>query len=268
MFTVLGASGYIGGRVVARLREDGAEVFTPTRDDASIFNRNLGHVIYAIGLTADFRSRPYDTARAHVSVLTDVLEKCTFESITYLSSTRVYGHAMSGVTGRSFNVDPSDPSDLYNLTKLTGESLCLNGKADNARVIRLSNVVGSGDVRSENFIDSLVSEAMGGRLVVRSAPESSKDYIHIEDVAEMLPRIAASGRARIYNLASGVNVTHKEWTDEIASILPCEISYAPDAPVQVFPSIDVSQLIVEFGFSPRPVLSTLAELIAGHSTKP
>ena len=27
-------------------------------------------------------------------------------------------------------------------------------------------------------------------------------------------------------------------------------------------------LIVEFGFSPRPVLSTLAELIAGHSTKP
>lgn len=268
MFTVLGASGYIGGRVVARLREDGVEVFAPARNDASIFNRNLGHVIYAIGLTADFRSRPYDTARAHVSVLTDVLENCTFESITYLSSTRVYGHAMNGVTGRSFNVDPSDPSDLYNLTKLTGESLCLNGKAANARVIRLSNVVGPGDVRSDNFIDSIVSEAMGGRLVVRSAPESSKDYIHIEDVAEMLPRIAANGRARIYNLASGVNVTHKEWTDEIASILPCDISYAPDSPVQIFPAIDVSQLIVEFGFSPRPVLSTLAELIAGHSTKP
>lgn len=267
MFTVLGASGYIGGSVAARLRKDGVEVFTPQKGDPEIFSRDLGHVIYAIGLTADFRSRPYDTARAHVSVLADVLEKCEFESLTYLSSTRVYGGADSSAAATNFSVDPCNPSDLYNLTKLTGESLCLNGKASQVKVVRLSNVVGVGEGRSENFIDSLIEEAKTGKLVLRSASESSKDYIHIDDVVEMLTRIAVSGRARIYNLASGKNVSHREWTDKIGSLLPCEIEYQPDAPLQTFPEMDISQLAGEFGFSPRPVLSILPELIASRTSR-
>lgn len=267
MFTILGASGYIGGSIAARLRQDGVEVFTPEKGDPEIFFRDLGHVIYAIGLTADFRSRPYDTARAHVSVLADVLEKCRFDTLTYLSSTRVYGGADSSAAGTSFSVDPCDPSDLYNLTKLTGESLCLNGKASQVKVVRLSNVVGVGEGRSENFIDSLIEEAKSGKLVLRSAPESSKDYIHIDDVVEMLTRIAVYGQARIYNLASGKNVSHREWTDKIESLLPCEIEYQPDAPLHTFPEMDVSQLVSEFGFSPRPVLSILPELIASRTSR-
>lgn len=267
MFTLFGASGYIGERTVARLRENHIDVFTPARGDASIFTRDLGHVIYAIGLTADFRTRPFDTVRAHITFLAEVIEKCKFKTFTYLSSTRVYSGSTEAHPDSGLVTNPMDPSDLYNLTKLTGESLCLSVARGKAKVVRLSNVVGKGGVRSENFVDTLVRDAIHGRLVVRSAPESAKDYIHIDDVAEMLPRIAVEGRRDIYNLASGVQVTHRQWTDEIKSLLPCEVVYQQGAALHQFPAIDITQLAREFYLSPRPVLPILPELIASHQSR-
>ena len=63
-FTVLGARGLIGSRLAASLARDGHEVCTPLRDD-DLTSRSLGHVIYAIGLTSDFRTRTFDTITAN-----------------------------------------------------------------------------------------------------------------------------------------------------------------------------------------------------------
>ena len=71
---VIGGAGFIGSHLLAHLEKSGYECFAPARDDASVFERELGHVIYCIGLTADFRQRPFDTVRAHVCFLAEVLE--------------------------------------------------------------------------------------------------------------------------------------------------------------------------------------------------
>ena len=52
-FTVLGSTGFIGTRLVRRLRATGYEVLTPGRDD-SLVDADLGHAIYCIGMTADY----------------------------------------------------------------------------------------------------------------------------------------------------------------------------------------------------------------------
>jgi len=80
-FTVLGAGGFIGSHLLAHLRQAGHDCFAPARGDATLFAEELGHVIYCIGLTADFRSRPFDTVRAHVCLLADVLEKAPFRFV-------------------------------------------------------------------------------------------------------------------------------------------------------------------------------------------
>ena len=72
MFTVFGSSGYIGSHLVRHLIASGEEVATPMRG-APIGETHLGHVVYAIGLTADFRTRPFDTMAAHVTRLADIL---------------------------------------------------------------------------------------------------------------------------------------------------------------------------------------------------
>lgn len=265
MFTVLGAGGFIGGALAASLRKNGAEVFAPTRGDASVFSRPLGHVIYSIGLTADFRQRPYDTAHAHVSFLTDILERTNYDSITYLSSTRVYAGGTDCSPGARLGVNPADPSDLYNVTKIAGESLCLNAAEGKGRVVRLSNVVGVAATASENFIDGIVAEALAGRIVMGSAPESSKDYVNLSDVVELLPKIAGTGERAIYNLASGKNLRNDTWTDRLRELTGCEVSYAVGCPVWSFPEIDITDTVREFGFSPGSALDILPALISRTS---
>lgn len=259
-FTVLGASGYIGSRLSQRLQAAGHDVWAPGRD-ADLFDRSLGHVVYCIGLTGDFRERPFDTVEAHVSLLANVLRRGRFDTLLYLSSTRVYLGAERTDETAHLTVQPHDPSHLYNLTKLAGEALCHSSGRTGVRVARLSNVIGPDmDAASGNFVAMLLRDARAGYVTLQSDPRSAKDYIHIDDVLELLPRIAVAGRAPAYNVASGVQTTHAQWLEWLAAYTGCSVAVQPGAALQQFPSIDVRRLQEEFGFAPRPLANHLAGL--------
>ena len=260
-WTILGSEGTIGRRLVVHLRSQGKSVFTPGRDDEVLYKRHLGHVVYAIGLTADFRQRPFDTVQAHVSKVADLLQKADFESFLYLSSTRVYARSISGREDSPVSVVAQDPSDLYSLSKLCGESLCLQDTRKTIRVVRLSNVVGGDEINSVNFLPSLVREAINGRIVLKTALNSAKDYIHIDDLVELLPLIVCSGRERLYNVASGSNITHAQWINQISSRINCVLEVVPGSATVSFPPIDISRIHSEFSFQSRPILEIINRLL-------
>lgn len=256
-FAVLGAGGTIGRALVQRLRAGGADVAALGRGDAwrdAIAGR---HVIYAVGLTADFRTRALDTVEAHVGLLAEVLRAGGFASLLYLSSTRVYAGAPATAEETPLRIDPSDPSDLYNLSKLLGESLCLAQPSDGVRVARLANVVGGDDAASDNFVPALRREAAAGRIRLRSAPDSAKDYLHIDDAVDWLLAIAGHGRQRLYNVARGENVTHAQWLRALQARTGCSVEILAHAPCQRFMPIDVRRLQAEFPRVPRPVLDII-----------
>lgn len=255
MFTVLGASGYVGRHLVAHLRSCGYAVWAPARGDAEIFSRPLGHVFYCVGLTADFRTRPFDTVEAHISFLAEVLQRTHFDSLLYLSSTRVYLGCSSTQEDVFLTVNPAEPSYLYNLSKLAGESLCHNSGRSRVRVVRLSNVVGPDmEAANGNFIAMLLSEARKGHIFLQSAMESTKDYIHIDDVVRGLLLIVLNGCVGVYNLASGNNITNREWMDWMEQHEKCSFSVEMNAPQQSFPLIEMGRMKLEFGFVARSVL--------------
>lgn len=259
-FTVLGATGVIGRHLVNYLQSCGEDVFTPTRDDDSIFTRPLGNIIYAIGITADFRSRPIDTVHSHVCVLADILRHADFNSLLYLSSTRVYMGAATSLEENTFRVTPQDPSDLYNLSKLMGESLCLLCGRQGIKIARLSNVVGGEDHNSENFIPSLIRDAHNGRIILRTDLHSAKDYIHIDDVSSLLYKIASTGRYNIYNVASGRQVSHAEWVNRLASKTGCTVEVEKGSPVIQLPPINVERISKEFCFQAKSVFDALLSI--------
>ena len=253
-FTVLGASGYIGSRLVAYLRGQGHSVRAPARGDAEVFSQPLGHVLYCVGLTADFRTRPFDTIEAHVGLLADVLRRAQFDSLLYLSSTRVYMGAARTDEDAPLSVVPGDPSYLYNLSKLTGESLCHASGRSGVRVARLSNVVGPGmDAHSGNLVADLVRQAQQGAMLLRSHLDSAKDYIHVDDVVHWLPRIALSGRSVTYNIASGKQTTHGQWLQWLGDRYGSSFEVQEGAPLQRFAPISVARLHEDFGVVARPV---------------
>ena len=170
----------------------------------------LGPVIYAIGLTADFRQRPYATAEAHVGLLSQVLQRPGLERLLLLSSTRVYSRSVDTRETAPLPCLSNDPSDLYNLSKLLGEALVLQDPRPSLKVVRLSNVVGPGQPAS-TFVGALLAEAREhGVATIQQPAHTAKDYVALADVVRLLPLIAEQGRQRLYNLGGGRNISHAE----------------------------------------------------------
>lgn len=259
-FTVVGGSGYVGRHVMRHLASAGFEAEAPARGDDSIFSRPLGHVLYCVGLTADFRTRPFDTVEAHVTLLARLLEHADFKSLLYLSSTRLYGSTSNGGTEQMIQVDPCDPDALYNASKLVGEALCLRDERA-VRVVRLSNVYG-GEEPSPSFVEMILKEADDGKIVLQSSEDSAKDFVHVDDVVPILARIALTGRQRLYNVASGTNTTFGEIVSIIATATNSSVRVLPGAARTVASPIDVSLIVQEFGWTPRPASIGLKELVA------
>ena len=265
-FTVYGASGFVGSNLVVLLRGLGHRVTVPLRGElfGSDKKMDLGHVIWAVGLTADFRARPYDTVEGHIALPSLVLKEGHFASFLYLSSTRVYQRSQTTDENQELVVSPTNPDDLYNLSKLVGEAICISSGRENVRIARLSNVVGPAEFQRETFLGAICRSAIqDGRIRLLSDPRSEKDYIWIDDVAQILVQIAVHGTSQIYNVARGVQTPHQLWIEGLVEETGCTFSLAEHAPLASFPRISSMRLFSEF---PRTLINPLDQLpkILGH----
>ncbi|MFZ1109706.1 MAG: SDR family oxidoreductase [Rhodomicrobium sp.] len=265
-FTVFGGQGFIGQRLVSFLLANGHDVLAPQKgmeSSAIEANECCGHVIYSIGMTGDFRQRPYDTIEAEVAKHANLLRAARFDSWLYLSSTRVYSglkESEPASEGTTLSVVPSRDS-LYNLAKLLSEAVCLGHQNPTVRVARLSNVFGRGQ-KSATFLGAVISEILeSGALEIREAPNSMKDYIGINEVCECLQSIALAGRERIYNVASGLQTSHQAIAEKLSALTGGTIAFAPGAPCRRFPPIDVSRLASEFPHRPSSLIDGLESLL-------
>lgn len=264
IFTVLGGRGFIGRNLAEHLRAQGYEVLTP-EPTALEAGKNYGHVMYCIGLTADFRQRPFDTMRAHVGLLEETLRSIKFESFVYLSSTRLYSAADSTCEDAAIRVDPHNPSDLYNISKLAGESLCLNSGLENVRIARISNVAGY-DPHSDNLLSSLIRDGFSGQINLQASPDSAKDFIEIKQVVHVLEQIALRGKSGIYNVASGINTRYGALAEEIAKLTGSVLSLNPAGELQLFPVLSTDRIRNEFSFIPQDIVLHLPLLVESYKT--
>lgn len=261
--TVLGASGFIGSHLARRLAELGRDPLTPPRGE-DLAGADLGDVVYCVGLTADYRSRPLETVEAHVCHLARVLRECRMRSLLYLSSVRLYRAGSStAAEDDDLVLNPAEPADVYGLSKAMGEALALASGLD-VRIARLAHVYGY-DPASPNFLASVIREALGGEIVLRTALASSKDYLGIDDTVEALIAILDRGEERIYNVASGTPVTHGEIMRRLADITGCRVRVAPDAPTTRYPPLAVDRLRRLVGTTPSGLLEDLPELVRAYA---
>ena len=171
-FTVFGGTGFIGSHLVRHLSRQGHDVYTPCRAEISVAaGKALGHVIYAIGLTGDFRTRPYDTVEAHVCLLAKLLKSSQFDSWLYLSSTRIYSSLPGNTLANEEVAIPltTEIDSLYDLSKMLGEALCLAHPSSTVRVARLSNVFGLGQ-SMHTFLASVVQQLREANRAVINVP--------------------------------------------------------------------------------------------------
>ena len=256
---ILGSTGWIGSFLADYLRAKGQSPLLIDRsniDDWIDSELAVDEVFYCIGLTADFRKFPYETVDAHINLLMRIIRNKRIKSLLYLSSTRVYQKSKCSSEEDLLTIDINDPGDLYNISKLMGESLVLNDSRTGFRVARISNVVGPSQP-SATFIGSLLDESsINSKVIIRQHQDCAKDYIHLSEVARYLDCISHSGQFRSYNVASGYQSSHLQVAQWLrAKGVNVEFAQNPDQAI-IFPPINVDRICREFGPSYSPLTST------------
>lgn len=254
--TIFGAAGFIGQHLYSRLSAKGEKVFAVTRQNWPEIGSYLGDVIFAIGMNANFRGRPFETYEAHIDRLRQVLTQYKFKSLLYVSSTRVYLGAASTHEFAPLMVQPTQMDQIFNISKLAGEALCLSVGEPVIRIARLSNVYGAND-RSDVFLTSVLREAIQtGSVLFRTAPNSAKDYIHIDDAIQALIQISSEGHQPIYNIASGYNTSNQEIAAQLEN-LGVSCRFAENAPEISFEPINTRALQESLGLRPAQLVNIL-----------
>jgi nucleoside-diphosphate-sugar epimerase len=264
-YTVLGAEGFIGRHLVRHLRAQGLSVRSPARGAPEIHEADLGRVFYCIGLTGDFIDRPLDTVEAHVCALASLLRTARFASLVYLSSTRLYD-GLSGLAQETATLrfDPRDRRRIYDLSKATGEALCHAFPDRRLVIARLSSVYDDA-LSADNFLHGICRKALASPAVeVETAPEEERDYVHVDDVCRALHRLAEAPRERVYNVASGINLSNRALFDVVARATGCRITIRERPAAWPVPRIDVSRLRDELGITPAAPEDRVPALLSAH----
>lgn len=261
-YTVIGAGGFIGSRIVASLRSQGRTVLTPPRTQQAFDGEDLGRVIYCAGLTGDFFQRPFDTVEAHVGLIGRILQSARFERLVYLSSTRVYD-SLSERGGREDDVlelDPALPRNVYDLSKALGENLCLNSSGGRACAARLSNVFDA-DPAASGFLSELLLRALHEQeITLSSSPLGGRDYIHVADAVNGLLALADNDAEGVFNIAGGRTVLNSELVEVFGRAGRRLVLTGQDMPSPQ-PRIDITRL-KSLGVTPADAVEAIAAILS------
>jgi len=260
-FTILGGSGFIGSSLSKFLESEGNIVHTPNIRKEELPENNLGNIIYCIGVP-NFLEDPFKAVEAHSCLLKKILEKTRFDSFLYISSGRMYyNFCKTTKEDNEITINPHERNDLYNISKALGESTCISSKKENIKIIRPSNVTGN-SFTSNLFIPSIIRQVIKeNKIKLFSTLDSEKDYISIDDLIQIIPKILLAGKETIYNLAEGKNTTVKEITDKISMETNCEVIIDKNAKKFCPMRINTERVVNEFNFKPKSIVDKLPHMI-------
>jgi nucleoside-diphosphate-sugar epimerase len=267
---VIDGDGNVGSACLRRGIELGIQCDRSPRDlDRLDCAQRPDYLFLCAGPTGDFRTRVLDTFDAAVSRTIRLLRALNPRRVIAVSSVRIYGFRAEPdefSEADSAHTDHRTLDFAYDGAKQALENIVMFGAKECASegvIARLSNVVG-GEMRPQRA--AMLHHAMrqardrGEMLETRQHLSSSKDYVHIDDVAEGLWLAASKAHAgEAYNLASGVALSVSELALAMGVRMLCS---DPNARPQ-HSRISIRKAAKDLGFQPRYDTTTaIAEAMA------
>lgn len=265
-YSVVGASGFIGSNMVSYLEGLGFSVLKIGRDLEDIKVKELGTVIYCAGF-GDCKNAPDDVVDANLVFLNKLIRKFSYKKLFYISSTRVYLNNDLGEEGTALQLSVDDQRRLFNLSKLVAESFLEH--CENAFSLRVSNAYGNA-FESPLFLPSIVRDAISNKLMnIYTTPSYAKDYVNVTDVCFAVYRLSQKNKLKykVYNVASGENVTSTKIVTAITNKIPSEVIWHNVSSEDKFPLISIARLQSEIDYRPLSIISDLDEMIKLFSMK-
>lgn len=164
---------------------------------------------------------PYSFYQTNTQGTLNILEYCRQNKarMLFLSSV-VYSQPFSNPISENHKLGASNP---YTHSKLLAEELCLfylkNFGVD-ATILRPFNIYGPGQKKSF-LIPTIVNQALNPNIeqIKLQSTSSRRDYLFIEDLANLIEKVLLSPNPGVYNAASGQSFSVKEVVELILEVV-------------------------------------------------
>jgi nucleoside-diphosphate-sugar epimerase len=278
---VTGASGFVGAHLIPALRGRGYQVLTHSHQDGDIAGDRLDfpevrHVFHlaARSFVPDAWKDPLSFYRTNVIGMVNVLEFCrqAGASVTLLSS-YVYGQPKWLPIGEDHPVQAFNP---YSHTKILAEEVGQYYRQQfdlPIAIVRAFNVYGPGQ-RREFLIPLLLGQALDPEREAISVADlrPKRDYLNINDLVELLCRLAENPISGVYNAGSGISYSVAEIVDLIwaAGVAPKPVKSRNESRAEEVLDVvaSISKAKDELGWVPRVTLRDgIAALVAAMSAR-
>ncbi len=225
---VTGGSGFIGARLVSRLRANGADVHALSSRDGDIASLATWERIPAARVLFHLAGRSYvpdswrDSAafmQTNVVGAEQALAYCRRAGARMvMASAYVYGIPQRLPISENDRVNPNNP---YALSKWLAEELGSFASSYHGipvTALRIFNVYGRGQ-REEFLIPSIIRQVKEARAIQVQDLMPRRDYIHVEDVVDAMLLAGQECRGfRRFNIGSGVSLSVSEIVDTIQQV--------------------------------------------------
>jgi nucleoside-diphosphate-sugar epimerase len=208
---VTGGTGFIGSRVVRRLRERGDEVVALVRASAKAAElRELGcelvegdlsspdairrgvqgcdavfHIaaVYKVGIPDSERDAMRDANVGGTERVLDAAVEAGVPRIVYVSTVGVFGNTHGEVVDETYSRNGGEWLSCYEETKWQSHQVALDRIAKGAPVVIVQpgGVYGPGD---HSELGNIIDQANTGKLKMMMFPETGFNLVHVDDVAE------------------------------------------------------------------------------------
>jgi UDP-glucose 4-epimerase len=187
----------------------------------------------------------------------DLLERLPVTPRVILASSggTIYGNGEPPFSETS----PLAPIGAYGTAKRAAEELLWTSRVPGAAA-RISNPYGPGQRpgRGQGVVAQWFDDILKGRVpTLIGSPETARDYIYIDDVAEGLVRLGCSGVTGPVNLGDGVPTTLRDLASTMEAVTGRGITFA-EAPARPFDVtavwLNISRAKEELGWTPTTAL--------------
>lgn len=236
---ITGAQGFIGSKMLKLFTQKGCNAFgwgrvnmenVETLDmlDESAVMSMLDHmrpniVVHCAGAADVGKSVLYPETdyAGNVTITHNLLfglHKLYLEKtrVVFLSSAGIYGNPKSLPITEDMPVNPLSP---YALHKVMCEDMCwyfVRNYGMNIKIARIFSAYGAG-LRKQIFWDMYRKAQKTGKLEMFGTGRESRDYIHVDDVAQALYLLATTESDDVvFNVANGEEVTIRQATEIFA----------------------------------------------------
>jgi len=244
---VTGATGFIGGRIVSKLRDRGDDVTALVRSrekgrdleqqgvtiyegdvsDSDALTRGMqghdavihGAAIYKVGVPKSQHEELFDANVRGTENVLDAAIAAGAGRIVYISTVNVFGNTQREVVDERYQRDPAaNPFvSVYDETKWKAHEVALERIAQGAPIVIVQpgGVYGPGD---HSELGNLIDQARSGKLLALPFADTGINFVHVDDVADGVLLALDSGEIGESYVLGGQISTFRGLVDKVAEI--------------------------------------------------